>query len=90
MTYEEAAMLEPFSVGVYACERGQVTAGHAVLITGAGPHFSFYDCPACLTLPPPGPIGLACLIAARAFGATKLLIAGTSRLRRVPPIVSPR
>lgn len=34
---DAAALLEPLSVGVWACRRGQVTAGSRVLITGAGP-----------------------------------------------------
>lgn len=34
---EQAAMAEPVSVGVWACRRGQVTAGDRVLVTGAGP-----------------------------------------------------
>lgn len=36
VSFEEAALLEPLSVGVFACERGQITAGQRVLITGAG------------------------------------------------------
>lgn len=34
---DAAALLEPLSVGVWACRRGGVTAGSRVLITGAGP-----------------------------------------------------
>jgi L-iditol 2-dehydrogenase len=34
---DAAALLEPLSVGVWACRRAQVTAGSAVLVTGAGP-----------------------------------------------------
>ena len=34
---DAAALLEPLSVGVWACRRGQVSAGSAVLVTGAGP-----------------------------------------------------
>jgi L-iditol 2-dehydrogenase len=34
---DAAALLEPLSVGVWACQRGQVTAGSSVLVTGAGP-----------------------------------------------------
>lgn len=37
MTAEEAALVEPVSVAVHACRRGNVTAGSRVLITGAGP-----------------------------------------------------
>ncbi|MBB6487169.1 2,3-butanediol dehydrogenase [Rhizobium lusitanum] len=34
---EEAALVEPTAVAVYACDRAGVTAGSSVLITGAGP-----------------------------------------------------
>jgi L-iditol 2-dehydrogenase len=34
---DAAALLEPLSVGVWACRKGRVTAGSRVLITGAGP-----------------------------------------------------
>lgn len=34
---EEAAFLEPLSVGVHACRRAGVTLGSVCLITGAGP-----------------------------------------------------
>jgi (R,R)-butanediol dehydrogenase/meso-butanediol dehydrogenase/diacetyl reductase len=34
---EEAALIEPAAVAVYACDRGGVTAGNSVLVTGAGP-----------------------------------------------------
>ncbi len=37
MTDEEAALVEPSAVAVYACDRGGVTAGSSVLVTGAGP-----------------------------------------------------
>ncbi|XP_054286199.1 sorbitol dehydrogenase-like [Macrosteles quadrilineatus] len=37
VTLEEAALLEPLSVGVHACRRAGVTLGSNVLITGAGP-----------------------------------------------------
>jgi len=37
MTFEEGALLEPLSVGVHACRRGNVQAGSHVLVTGAGP-----------------------------------------------------
>mmetsp|Transcript_1856 Transcript_1856/g.6620 ORF Transcript_1856/g.6620 Transcript_1856/m.6620 type:complete len:348 (-) Transcript_1856:70-1113(-) len=56
VSFAEAAMLEPFSVGIHACWRAGVTVGHTVLITGAGP------------------IGLMALLAARAFGATTVLM----------------
>lgn len=34
---EEAALIEPTAVAVYACDRAGVMAGNSVLITGAGP-----------------------------------------------------
>jgi L-iditol 2-dehydrogenase len=34
---DAAALLEPLSVGVWACRRAQVSAGTSVLVTGAGP-----------------------------------------------------
>lgn len=34
---DAAALLEPLSVGVWACRRGQVEPGSEVLVTGAGP-----------------------------------------------------
>jgi L-iditol 2-dehydrogenase len=57
MDYEEAAMLEPFSVGLHAVRRGGVAPGKSVLILGAGP------------------VGLLCLLAARATGATRVYAA---------------
>ena len=37
MSDDAAALLEPLSVGVWACRKGRVTAGSRVLVTGAGP-----------------------------------------------------
>lgn len=37
MSDEEAALVEPTAVAVYACDRGRVGAGASVLVTGAGP-----------------------------------------------------
>jgi L-iditol 2-dehydrogenase len=34
---DAAALIEPLSVGVWACRRGQVAPGSRVLVTGAGP-----------------------------------------------------
>jgi L-iditol 2-dehydrogenase len=34
---DAAALIEPLSVGIWACRRGRVTAGSRVLVTGAGP-----------------------------------------------------
>jgi L-iditol 2-dehydrogenase len=53
---DAAALLEPLSVGIWACRKGRVTPGSRVLITGAGP------------------IGLVSVQAARAFGATEVVV----------------
>lgn len=37
MTFEEGAMCEPLSVGIWACQRADLQAGDDVLVTGAGP-----------------------------------------------------
>jgi len=37
VSFDAAALLEPLSVGVWACEKGDVRVGVRVLITGAGP-----------------------------------------------------
>jgi L-iditol 2-dehydrogenase len=37
MSFEEGAMIEPLSVGVHACNRGQVKPGDSVAVLGAGP-----------------------------------------------------
>jgi L-iditol 2-dehydrogenase len=37
MTYEEAALLEPLSVGIWGCRRAGLEPGDDVLVTGAGP-----------------------------------------------------
>lgn len=53
---DEGAMLEPLSVGLHACGRGDLQPGHRVLILGAGP------------------IGLMTMLAARAAGATTVVM----------------
>jgi L-iditol 2-dehydrogenase len=53
---DAAGLLEPLSVGVWACRRAQVAPGARVLVTGAGP------------------IGLIAAQAARAFGATEVVV----------------
>jgi L-iditol 2-dehydrogenase len=53
---EAGALMEPLSVGIWACRKAGVQAGDRVLVTGAGP------------------IGLLAMQAARAFGATELVI----------------
>jgi L-iditol 2-dehydrogenase len=37
MSHEEGAMIEPLSVGLWACRKARLRGGDAVLITGAGP-----------------------------------------------------
>lgn len=37
MSYEEGALLEPLSVGIWGCKRAHLEAGDDVLVTGAGP-----------------------------------------------------
>ncbi|MES1937768.1 2,3-butanediol dehydrogenase [Salinisphaera hydrothermalis] len=37
MTDEQAALVEPTAVAVYACDRGEVSAGSSVLVAGSGP-----------------------------------------------------
>lgn len=53
---DAAALLEPLSVGIWACRKGRVAPGTRVLVTGAGP------------------IGLVSVQAARAFGATEVVV----------------
>jgi L-iditol 2-dehydrogenase len=63
LTDHAAALLEPLSVGIWACRRGGVTAGSRVLIIGAGP------------------IGLVSIQAARAFGATDIVVSDVNPTR---------
>ncbi|GAA3340589.1 NAD(P)-dependent alcohol dehydrogenase [Amorphoplanes nipponensis] len=65
MSDDAAALIEPLSVGIWACRRARVGPGARVLVTGAGP------------------IGLVCLQAALAFGATEVTVTdiNPSRLR---------
>nr|AAQ91027.1 LRRGT00071 [Rattus norvegicus] len=37
VTFEEGALIEPLSVGIYACHRRSVSLGNKVLVCGAGP-----------------------------------------------------
>lgn len=37
MSFEEGALLEPLSVGIWGCRRAQLEPGDDVLVTGAGP-----------------------------------------------------
>ncbi|HEY0401952.1 MAG TPA: NAD(P)-dependent alcohol dehydrogenase [Blastococcus sp.] len=60
---DAAALLEPLSVGIWACGKARVTAGDRVLVTGAGP------------------IGLVCVQAALAFGATEVVVSDVNPAR---------
>jgi L-iditol 2-dehydrogenase len=60
---DAAALLEPLSVGIWACRKGRVSAGTRVLVTGAGP------------------IGLVTVQAARAFGATEIVVSDVNPAR---------
>jgi L-iditol 2-dehydrogenase len=60
---DAAALLEPLSVGIWACRKGWVGAGSRVLVTGAGP------------------IGLVSVQAARAFGATEIVVSDVNPAR---------
>ena len=59
MSFEEGALIEPLSVAVHACRRGNVKVGQKVLITGAGP------------------VGLMCMLAAKASGAAEICFTGS-------------
>lgn len=63
MSWEEAALVEPTAVAVYAAERGGVSAGDSVLVTGAGP------------------IGMLAMLAAKAYGATKIFLSDVNETR---------
>lgn len=58
MDLEDGALMEPLSVGVHACKKGNVHIGDVCLILGAGP------------------IGLVTLLAAKAMGASKIIVTG--------------
>ena len=60
---DAAALLEPLSVGIWACQKARVTVGTRVLVTGAGP------------------IGLVSVQAARAFGATEVVVSDVNPAR---------
>jgi L-iditol 2-dehydrogenase len=60
---DAAALVEPLSVGIWACRKARVGPGARVLVTGAGP------------------VGLLCLQAARAFGATYVAVTDVNSRR---------
>lgn len=63
VTLDEGAMLEPLSVGIWACRRAAVAPGVRVLVTGAGP------------------VGQLAAQAARAFGASEVVVADVNEHR---------
>lgn len=44
VTFEEGALIEPLSVGIYACRRGSVSLGNKVLVCGAGKKQRAHGC----------------------------------------------
>ncbi|MGI8946429.1 MAG: NAD(P)-dependent alcohol dehydrogenase [Ornithinimicrobium sp.] len=59
-----AALLEPFSVGIWACQKAGVQPGDTVLVTGGGP------------------IGALTCLAARSFGAGRVVVTDLVPSRR--------
>ncbi|XP_059160017.1 sorbitol dehydrogenase-like [Physella acuta] len=37
VSFDEGALVQPLALGFHACERGEITVGHYVLVSGAGP-----------------------------------------------------
>jgi len=63
LSYEEAALNEPFSVGIHAAKRAKLGPGQSVAIMGMGP------------------VGLMAVVAAKAFGAEKIVVADLEPIR---------
>lgn len=63
LSYEEAALIEPFSVGIHAAARTKLQAGETVAIMGMGP------------------VGLMAVAAAKAVGASKIIVTDLEPLR---------
>ncbi|PHK49667.1 NAD(P)-dependent alcohol dehydrogenase [Staphylococcus edaphicus] len=63
LSYEEATLNEPFSVGIQACKRASVQPGSTIVIMGMGP------------------VGLMAVVAAKAFGATKIIVSDLEKIR---------
>lgn len=63
LSYEEASLVEPFSVGIHAATRTKLQPGSTVAIMGMGP------------------VGLMAVVAARAFGATNIIVTDLEPLR---------
>lgn len=76
MSYDHAALLEPLSVAVHACKRAGVSLGSKVLICGAGIGLLLAVAMVMHAIHTSGPIGLVCLLTAKAFGASHVIITG--------------
>lgn len=63
LTYEQATLNEPLSVGIQACRRANIQAGSTVVIMGMGP------------------VGLMTVVAAKAFGATQIIVSDVEQNR---------
>ena len=88
MSDDEAALLEPLSVGVWACMKGRVGPGSRVLVTGAGPiglvavqtALAFGATEVVVSDVNPSRLELA-----RSLGATELVDARSASVRDVAP-----
>ena len=84
---DAAALLEPLSVGIWACRRGRVGAGSRVLITGAGP-IGLVSVQAALAFGATevvvSDVNPARLALARGLGATEVVDARTTRVTDLP------
>ncbi|WP_372637241.1 NAD(P)-dependent alcohol dehydrogenase [Cohnella sp.] len=63
LSYEEAALIEPFSVGIHAANRTGLKPGDSVAIMGMGP------------------VGLLAVVAARAYGASRIYVTDLEPVR---------
>jgi L-iditol 2-dehydrogenase len=84
---DAAALLEPLSVGIWACRKGRVTAGSRVLVTGAGP-IGLVSVQAALAFGATevvvSDVNPARLALARDLGATDVIDARTARVTDLP------
>ena len=84
---DAAALLEPLSVGIWACRRGGVGAGSRVLVTGAGP-IGLVSVQAALAFGATevvvSDVNPARLALARDLGATEVVDARTARVTDLP------
>ncbi|MCU1667546.1 MAG: Alcohol dehydrogenase GroES domain protein [Blastococcus sp.] len=84
---DAAALLEPLSVGLWACRKARVSAGDRVLVTGAGP-IGLVSVQAALafgaTEVAVSDVNPARLALAKELGATEVLDARESRLSDLP------